>query len=498
MQSDARDVRNPVVRVAFYDSEGEVVYDAAHGASDDVPVVPVGSPGTDALPLVIATVDGRTALFESATAEAAREVVECVGTGDLPTDAASSVVEHDPGVDDFPVPDGPLAVGVRRTLAGAGWVRPTSLAGNPLVSADSDPIARVDRVGLLGRGWGDARQDEPVAGSWRTARDADGDPVVVVNGTDADPRADADRLLLGSLPLRVLEGALAIAGATGATDVVVALPENDPVVAGRVRDAADAVSAETGRDVEVAAVPGSYMAGEPTAVLEALEGADRIEARRRPPGPDEHGLFERPTVVHTPRTLAAVRTLLADPGGFDVDSADPGTRLLTVHGETRRTVELPTDATIAAALPESVERTPSFACVGGEFGGLTTDIDVPASAPALAGAGLGTNGALEPFGEDDCAVAVAGRRVRFAREENCGRCVPCRAGSVQAHEKLRDVYDGEFDATRLRELSRTMRNTSLCGFGRDAARPLATALDRFETDLRAHADGRCPAGVCSP
>ncbi|WP_284014045.1 NADH-ubiquinone oxidoreductase-F iron-sulfur binding region domain-containing protein [Halobaculum litoreum] len=169
---------------------------------------------------------------------------------------------------------------------------------------------------------------------------------------------------------------------------------------------------------------------------------------------------------------------------------------MTVVGPDRRTVELATDASLSRALGDGDRA--AFACVGGQFGGLTRDLDTPVSAPALTGAGLGTNGSVEAYEDGPggaCPVVVAGRRVRVAREENCGRCVPCRTGSVRAHELLRRVYAGEFPDDRLRELARTMARTSLCGFGVDAARPLATALDDFEADLRAHADGRCPGGV---
>ncbi|MFC7098786.1 NADH-ubiquinone oxidoreductase-F iron-sulfur binding region domain-containing protein [Halobaculum marinum] len=493
----------PTVRVAFDTPAGRSVLEAARraaGASaDDVEVRAVGSPGTVHLPLVAVTRAGRTALHRSVDPNEAAALVSVLADGDVPVDGADEVVEHDESAGDFPVRDGPLSAGVRRTLAGAGWVDPTAV-DVPTVDG-TDALDALSSLGLRGRGWGDARQDDPVADAWRTARDADGDPVVVVNALDADPKVDGDRLLVGSLTGRVLAGATVAARAVGADDVVVALPEDEPVLAERVRavgDALDETDGEAGPSVSVAVAEATYMTAEPTALLESLEGNDRIEARRRPPGPEAWGLFERPTLVHTPRTLAAVARAVTTPDDPDLDpeAADPGTRLVTVVGPDRRTVELPTDASLSRAL---AGEDASFACVGGQFGGLTRDLDTPASAPALRGAGLGTNGSMEAFVAGSggaCPVVVAGRRTRVAREQNCGRCVPCRTGSVRAHELLRDVYDGEFADDRLRELARTMARTSLCGFGRDAARPLATALEDFETDLRAHADGRCPAGVC--
>jgi NADH-quinone oxidoreductase subunit F len=229
--------------------------------------------------------------------------------------------------------------------------------------------------------------------------------------------------------------------------------------------------------------------------LEALEGADRLEARRRPPGPAAYGLFGRPTVVHTPRTLVAVRRVLSgDPG-----ERTAATRLVTVSGdvEARATVELPESEPLETAL-SAVTPTDGvrMACVGGRFGGLARDLDVEPSPSALRAAGLGTNGGVEVLGRGRCAVATVGERARVASEGNCGRCVPCREGTQQLTGLLRAVYDGEYEASKLRELARVMGETSLCRFGRDAARPVRTALERFEPEVRAHAEGRCPTGAC--
>jgi NADH-quinone oxidoreductase subunit F len=93
-------------------------------------------------------------------------------------------------------------------------------------------------------------------------------------------------------------------------------------------------------------------------------------------------------------------------------------------------------------------------------------------------------------------VAFAGERARFAEEENCGRCVPCREGSTQLTELLREVYEGSYRPEALRELMGVMESTSICAFGVDAPRPVRTAMAEFEQEFEAHAAGRCPAGDC--
>lgn len=477
-------------------------------APEDVAVVPVGSTGVPALePLALVTRDGRTAIHTNADIGTCERLAGEFHDG-RPMLHAHAVVEHQPGTARFPTPaEGPLAVGRRRVLGPCGWTRVDEFDPELRPSLPGDPEVTLDhaaRVGLLGRGRGDIARDRPVAGVWETARDAAGDPVVVVNANEADAAVAGDELLLASAPAQVLAGAFAVAGIVDADDVVVYVGETDDLAADRTARAADAL-APAAVTVQVASGPDTFAAGEPTMALEALEGSDRIEARRRPPGPAEWGLYGRPTVVHTPRTLAQFVALLREPDAFDADAGDPGTRLVTATprgpgGDAMApaaTVELPTDAPVGRVLAAlDTGRKPDWAVVGGRFGGLTRDLDVPAGAPALRAADCGTAGAVEAFA-GACVLAAVGRRAAFAREANCGRCVPCREGSKQLHEGLREVYAGDHDEAGLRELLRTMRETSLCAFGREAARPARTALDRFAGEVRAHADGDCPVGECS-
>jgi NADH-quinone oxidoreductase subunit F len=513
MEREAITEGTTTVRVAAGSANrprGEELFRAAREPESSVASAAVGSTGIEGLePLVAATLDGETAFFARCSTDRVRSVAAALGDGTLPTDGATAVVEHEPRVVTLPTPeDGPLAVGDRVVLGGCGWRRPTSVDDYravrspvaPGVDRSREATARIDEAGLRGRGRGDVAADAPVVENWEAVVAADGDPVVVVNANEADPRAAADRLLLESDPLAVLDPALAAAVALDATDIVVYVNETETLAHRRVRAAADALADELRMDVPIRIVagPDEYKTGEPTMALEAIEGNHRIEARRQPPGPSEHGVDGRPTLVHTPRTFAQIGRVLAgeDPLGA---SSDPGTRLFTVAGDVDApaTVELSTGATLDAALPavETVEGRKA-ACVGGVFGGLTRSLDVPASAPGLESARLGTNGVVELLGESTCMVALAGSRATFAREENCGRCVPCREGSTQLVGLLRDVYDGEFADGMLRELLRVVRETSLCGFGRDAARPVTTAIEAFETEFTAHAAGRCPAGTC--
>jgi NADH-quinone oxidoreductase subunit F len=481
----------PIVRVAVGDGTGRDadVLAVARQHADRTRVLETGATGAPGGPHVYATVDGRTALYGAVTETTIERIVLAAEDDRLLAGEAEAIaVGEEP-----PTPEtGPLSVGTQRVLAGFGWHEPDSVPdpiAPTVAEAPDDALATVERVGLRGRGRADVAADEPLAEYWNRTRDADGDPVLVVHANDADPETGADRLCGVSAPGRLWDAAEAVAEIVGAEDIVAFAPAEDDLLADRL---------ESVGEWQVIRADSSFRVGEPTMALEALEGNDRIEARRRPPGPEEWGLYGRPTLVHTPRTLLQLAELWRNPDAFDAEATDPGTRLVTVSGDVPEpaTVELSTEAPLSRAL-DAVE-TPDSAryAVGGRFGGLTRSLDTPASAPAMAGAGLGTEGAIEVLSTDRCIVATVGERAAFAREENCGRCVPCREGSKQLHESLQAVYDGAFDAGDIQELARTMRTTSLCAFGEAAARPVRTALSEFESEFRAHAKGRCPAGAC--
>ena len=503
---------SPAVRVSA-DSErqerGQELLATAREPNTSVAIAAVGSTGFGGLePLVLATLDNETAFFSRCSDEQVETIVAELDDGTLPTDGAMTVTEHSPETAALPSADRPFDVGTRSVLSRCGWAVPTHLADyrgdEEYITTDigtEGALTRLRETALRGRGRGDVAADTAVADHWETVAAADGNPVVVVNANDADPHAAMDRLLLESSPFAVLDPAFAAAVALDATDVVVYVSEAETVARRRTQEAANALAddLDMGVSVRVITGPDEYKAGEPTMALEAIEGNHRLEARRRPPGPSEYGLDGRPTLIHTPRTFAQVGAVL---GSEDVvgASSDPGTRLFTVGGdvEAAATVELSTDATLDAVTSGvETETERKAACVGGVFGGLTRSLDVPASAPGLRSARLGTNGVVELVGDSTCTVAFAGERAKFAREENCGRCVPCREGSKQLVGLLRDVYDGEYKDGMLRELARTMRETSICGFGREAARPVTTAMETFETEFNAHARGNCPTGACN-
>lgn len=480
----------PVIRISNFDPERDL-----SGATTDTDstVARVGSTGISAVePLVTVTRGDQTAFYLQCSSERVAEVVSSVDeTDDIAASDPDTVVDHQPDRTRFPSTRLPgLSTGVRGVLGACGWRRPTSPADHEAADGfnELDPQA-VLAIGatLRGRGWGDLCHDDPLAETWKAVRGVDGEKVVVVN---AHGNA-TDTLLLASAPFEVLEGAVAVAHTVDADQVVIYASADDEHAVWTVREAVKNYPDLTA-EVDVVTGPAEYRAAEPTMAIEAIEGNHRLEARVNPPSLNEVGLHGQPALVHTPRTFAHLAVGLREGDVRD-------TRVVTVTGDVTSpaTVEVPETETLDAVV-DAVDITGEFkaAYVGGRFGGVSGDLDIGVGPEALADADLGTEGAVHVLTDDRCVVEFVGQRTQFAAEENCGRCVPCREGTTQLADLLRDVYDGEYNPDGIAELAEVMATSSICAFGVQAGRPARTAVTEFESEFKAHAKGQCPAGSC--
>ena len=140
--------------------------------------------------------------------------------------------------------------------------------------------------------------------------------------------------------------------------------------------------------------------------------------------------------------------------------------------------------------------------VGGPDGGFLPDhlLDTPISFHALThiGSQLGS-GALVVVDDSTCMVSLARYFEQFEADASCGKCVPCRIGTVRLVERLDRIISGHASHDELDglvKLCELVRDGSLCGLGRAAPMPITSALTHFSADFKAHLDGRCPTGAC--
>lgn len=392
---------------------------------------------------------------------------------------------------------------------------------NAVSTLTPDGVLRiVTESGLRGRGG----SGYPTGAKWRDCAAAEGQQrVVVANGFEADPGAQADRTLMELDPHALIEGLALAAWAVRAEEAVVAVRASATTAVERLRRAVSEAEARgyigsraelTGRPLRVGVreVPGSFVVGEETVLLRALEDR-RAQPDQRPPWPSQRGLWGRPTVVNNVKTLAAVPWIVARGAGAFASLGHPdapGTTLVQLGGAVRRPgiVEVPMGASIREVLDGPggfVQGRLKAVLVGGPMGGfLPPDaLDTPLLHEPLAAAGaLVGSGTVLALDDRACIVEVAALMTRFLADEACGKTIPCRIGTRRLAEMGQALCSGRSrpsDQGLLGDLAADMRDGALCGLEARASDPLLSGMRYFGSEFEEHfVRGSCPAGVCRP
>jgi formate dehydrogenase iron-sulfur subunit len=373
-----------------------------------------------------------------------------------------------------------------------------------------EPQAIVDAVkesGLRGRG-GAAF---PTGIKWQTVLDAPGEQkYVVCNADEGDSGTFADRLLMEADPLQLVEGMTIAAIAVGATEGYIYLRSEYPQARVILEQAIAAAKAGgfLGEDIQGSGKTfhlhlrigaGAYICGEETSLLDSLEGKRGL-VRFKPPLPAIEGLMGQPTVVNNVLSFAAVTTILAKGPGYYKDfgtGRSRGTLTVQLAGNIKSggLVELPFGSTLRELIEgfgggTATGRPMRAIQVGGPLGAYLPesqwDVKLDYEALAEIGAMLG-HGGIVVF---DDTVDMA-RQARFAMEfcaiESCGKCTPCRIGSVRGVEVIDRIIANDNRAANrelLAELCDTMELGSLCAMGGLTPMPVRSSLQHFAEDFQ--------------
>ncbi len=338
-------------------------------------------------------------------------------------------------------------------------------------------VDQVKTSGLRGRG-GAAF---PAGIKWQTVLDEpqDQQKYIVCNADEGDSGTFADRLVMECDPYMLIEGMVIAGLAVGATQGYIYL-RSEYLLSQQMLNAAIRRAEAAGYlgenvcsngrafHLEVRLGAGAYICGEETALLESLEGKRGL-VRSKPPLPAIKGLFGQPTVVNNVLSLAAIPFILAEGGQAYADygmgrSLGGG----TLTGRPIKAVQV--GGPLMAYMPENQWHTP-----------------MDYEAFAQLGAGIG-HGGVVVF---DDSVDM-GEQARFAMEfcafESCGKCTPCRIGSVRGVEVIDRIRAGENPEDNLElleELCETMVDGSLCAMGGMTPYPVQSVMKYFPEDLLA-------------
>lgn len=377
------------------------------------------------------------------------------------------------------------------------------------------------RSGLRGRGGA----GYPAGLKWNLVRKATGDrKYIVANGDEGDPGAYMDRSLMESDPHRVLEG-MAIAGyAVGADQGYLYVRGEYPVAAQRLEKAIRAAERRgilgsrvmesnfTFRiDVRIGA--GAFVCGEETALMASIMGR-RGQPSPRPPYPAQSGLWGKPTLINNVETYGNIAPIITNGAEWFASigtEKSKGTKIFALAGKVKNTglIEVPMGITlrevvfdIGGGIPDDLAF--KAAQTGGPSGGCipAAYLDTPMDYESLKTLGsIMGSGGLIIMDERSCMVDVAKYFMDFCMDESCGKCVPCRVGTVQMFRILDRITKGSAtpsDLATLQELCVMVQETSLCGLGQNAPNPVLSTLRYFMDEYEAHIkDHHCAAGVCT-
>jgi bidirectional [NiFe] hydrogenase diaphorase subunit len=331
---------------------------------------------------------------------------------------------------------------------------------------------------------------------------------VVCNADEGDPGAFMDRAVLESDPHRIIE-AMAIAGyAIGANEGYIYVRAEYPLAIKRLNRAiqqaktlgllgSQIFDSTFDFKVDIRIGAGAFVCGEETALIASIEGR-RGTPSPRPPYPAESGLWGCPTLVNNVETYANIPVIMREGGEWFSKIGkehSTGTKVFALTGEINNTglIEVP----MGISLREIVEdigggvpdgKTIKAVQTGGPSGGcipaslLDTTVDYQSLKE------LGTimgSGGMIVIDESMDMVNFAKFYMEFCRDESCGKCIPCRAGTVQLYELLKKIADGkasEKDLKLLETLAYLVKETSLCGLGQSAPNPVLSTLRFFKEE----------------
>jgi NADH-quinone oxidoreductase subunit F len=364
-----------------------------------------------------------------------------------------------------------------------------------------DEIKQSKLVGRGGAGF-------PTGLKWEFTRKATGTPkYVVCNFDESEPGTFKDRIMVEGDPFRVIEGMIISAYATGAAKGYIFVRGEYQQATEVLREAVEKLYASKflgvnilglglNFDLKIRRGAGAYICGEETALFEAIEGK-RGHPRSKPPYPTTHGLFGKPTAINNVETLAIVPDLILNGGKWYRQwgtEKSVGIKLFCLSGHVNRpgVVEIPFGLTVREVIERfggGFKGEPQAILIGGASGGFLhpDNLDTPLTNEALNLLDLPVgSGVIMVFNQTVDLWKVLKGLAHFFVHETCGRCVPCRVGTMQIHSLLEKIINGQGvsdDLDKLYKLGTMIRDSSVCGLGMTAANPTLTILDHFDVHL---------------
>ncbi len=387
-----------------------------------------------------------------------------------------------------------------------------------------DPFEVIEEIkasGLRGRGGAGF----PAGLKWEFCSRARGNKkYIICNAFESAPGAFMDRSVLEGNPHAIIEGLIIGGFATGANEGIIYTRKEYTLTRKRLEIALQQAR-EKGYlgdnifkkrfnfDIQVKLCASAFIGGESTALVASIEGKRGIP-RPTPPFLVNKGLWGKPTIINNVETLANVATIIRNGSSWYADigtEKSAGTKVFALTGAVKNTgmIEVPMGISLREIIydigggMEKRNRQLKAVQTGGPTGGCipASHIDMPVDYESLISKGsIMGSGSMVVMDESTCMVDITKYFISIMESESCGKCVPCRIGSKRMLEILTRITEGkgrEGDIDLLLELGSSVRQSSLCGFGRSLPNPIISTIHYFRDEYEDHIkNGVCQARSC--
>jgi formate dehydrogenase iron-sulfur subunit len=362
-----------------------------------------------------------------------------------------------------------------------------------------DIVEEVLQSGLRGRGGAGF----PTGIKWKTAlAQTKTQKYICANADEGDSGTFADRMLMEGDPFCLIEGMIIGGRAIGADTGYIYIRSEYPHAIKTMRRAVNIMEdagwlgtnikgSDTDFNLIIRVGAGAYICGEESSMLESIEGK-RGQVKVKPPIPAISGLFGKPTIVNNVLTLGSVPFILAEGAKTYADygqGRSMGTQPFQLAGDIARggLVEKAFGVTLNELVNDFGGGTRSGRPIkavqaGGPLGGYIgpNDFDVAMGYESLSEAGsMIGHGGIVVYNDSISLMDMARYAMEFCELESCGKCTPCRVGSVRGKETLDKIKAGEDVSANIQvldDLCDLMEDASLCAMGGLTPMPVRSAM----------------------
>lgn len=347
--------------------------------------------------------------------------------------------------------------------------------------------------GLTGRGgagFPTARKLAAVAGSRRR-------PVLVGNAMEGEYLSHKDQVLVERAPHLVLDGLEVLGHALGARRRILATGERVPA-----SGPSFATTERPGRPIEVRALPGGFLAGQESALVNRLNGRPGVPQDPHTPV-YERGVEGRPTLVVNAETLAQLALVArfgADWFRSQGTRHDPGTFLVTVSGTGRpQVLEVARGSVLRDVLARAGARLDRVGgvLIGGYHGTWIPSeaMDVRLCKDELSAYGATTGaGIIHLLDAARCPLRISAEIAGYLAGETAGQCGPCINGMPRMADTLGRLAVPGSDPRLVPEVARLRAlvvGRGACNHPDGTARFVASTMHVFAAHVEAHLRGEC-------